>query len=46
MKKKKPVALRGRGDWGAVKPVTKIVPNKKKNQKNKHKGAYGYDDLV
>ena len=27
-----------RGDWGAINPVTKIIPNKKKNQKPKHKG--------
>lgn len=27
-----------RGDWGAISPVTKIIPNKKKNQKPKHKG--------
>lgn len=27
-----------RGDWGAVNPVTRIIPNKKKNRKEKHKG--------
>lgn len=27
-----------RGDWGAISPVTKVIPNKKKNQKVKHKG--------
>ena len=27
-----------RGDWGAISPVTKIIPNKKKNRKEKHKG--------
>lgn len=27
-----------RGDWGAIKPVTKVIPNKKKNRKEKHKG--------
>lgn len=33
-----------RGDWGAINPVTKVVPNKKKNQKEKHKGRmYDYD---
>ena len=26
-----------RRDWGAVNPVTKIIPNKKKNLKTKHK---------
>lgn len=26
-----------RGDWGNVNPVTKIIPNKKKNPKVKHK---------
>lgn len=45
-KQKKPLELRGRGDWGMVKPVTKIIPNKKKNRKEKHKGGYNYDDLV
>lgn len=27
-----------RGDWGDISPVTKIIPNKKKNPKPKHKG--------
>lgn len=27
-----------RGDWGSINPVTKIIPNKKKNPKIKHKG--------
>lgn len=39
-KNKKPVELRGRGDWGMVKPVTKVIPNKKKNRKEKYKGKY------
>ena len=26
-----------RGDWGDISPVTKIIPNKKKNPKTKHK---------
>ena len=26
-----------RGDWGAISPVTKVIPNKKKNPKIKHK---------
>ena len=26
-----------RGDWGNVNPVTKIIPNKKKSPKVKHK---------
>lgn len=26
-----------RGDWGALRPVTRIIPNKKKNPKIKHK---------
>lgn len=34
-----------RGDWGAINPVTKVIPNKKKNQKIKHKGKeYNYYD--
>lgn len=33
-----------RGDWGEVNPVTRIIPNKKKNQKIKHKGKeYDYE---
>lgn len=32
-----------RGDWGAISPVTKIIPNKKKNPKIKHKGKQ-YDE--
>jgi hypothetical protein len=32
-----------RGDWGEINPVTKIIPNKKKNQKEKHRGKQ-YDD--
>ena len=27
-----------RGDWGAINPVTKIITNKKKNPRTKHKG--------
>ena len=27
-----------RGGWGDISPVTKIIPNKKKNPKIKHKG--------
>lgn len=26
-----------RNDWGAISPVTKIIPNKKKNPTIKHK---------
>lgn len=32
-----------RGDWGQVNPVTKVIPNKKKSQKVKHKGKE-FDD--
>lgn len=33
-----------RGDWGTVNPVTKVIPNKKKNPKVKHKGKeFNYD---
>lgn len=32
-----------RRDWGEISPVTKIIPNKKKNQKVKHKGKQ-YDE--
>lgn len=27
-----------RGTWGAIKPVTKVIPNKKKETDPKHKG--------
>ena len=27
-----------RGDWGQINPVTKVISNKKKNLKIKHKG--------
>lgn len=26
-----------RGDWGALRPVTRVIPNKKKNPRIKHK---------
>ena len=32
-----------RRDWGEISPVTRIIPNKKKNQKVKHKGRQ-YDE--
>ena len=31
------LARKVRRDWGAISPVTRIVPNKKKNQRIKHK---------
>ena len=52
-KKKKPISntdrayevnRKIRGDWGAISPITKIIPNKKKNQKIKHKGKQ-YDEV-
>ena len=27
-----------RKDWGNIKPITRVIPNKKKNQRAKHKG--------
>ena len=27
-----------RKDWGDIKPITRVIPNKKKNQRAKHKG--------
>ena len=27
-----------RNTWGALSPVTKVIPNKKKDQRIKHKG--------
>ena len=42
MKKNKPKVpdyiRKQRGDWGQISPVTKVIPNKKKNPKIKHKG--------
>ena len=33
-----------RRDWNGIKPITQIIPNKKKNQKIKHKGKeFNYD---
>lgn len=32
-----------RGDWNGVKPYTRIIENKKKNPKIKHKGKQ-YDE--
>ena len=38
------VVRKMRGDWGTVNPVTKVIPNKKKSPKTKHKGKeYDYD---
>ena len=38
------VVRKMRGDWGNINPVTKIIPNKKKNPKTKHKGKdFDYD---
>ena len=33
-----------RGDWGNISPVTKVIENKKKNPKIKHKGKQ-YDEV-
>lgn len=32
-----------RKNWGEVRPTTKIIPNKKKNPKVKHKGKENED---
>lgn len=32
-----------RRDWSEINPVTKVIPNKKKNRKIKHKGKQ-YDE--
>lgn len=32
-----------RRTWGDIKPVTKIIPNKKKNKKEKYKNNYEQD---
>ena len=29
-----------RRDWGGVRPVTKVIPNKKKNARPKHKNDW------
>ena len=43
-KNKKPIGLRERNTWGDVKPVTKVIPNKKKNPRIKYKGRADYDN--
>lgn len=51
MKKKKPTTIstyevmqKQRHDWGEINPVTRTIPNKKKNHKEKHKRKdYDYD---
>ena len=35
-----------RRDWGDIKPYTRIIPNKKKNPKTKHKGKEFNNDLT
>ena len=35
-----------RKDWGAIKPITKVIPNKKKNTKEKHKGKEYNNETV
>ncbi|CAM2007347.1 hypothetical protein [Acanthopleuribacter pedis] len=40
--------LMGRRDWGGINPVTRVMPNKKKDQrarKAKHKGR-GFDPYL
>lgn len=37
MKKNEEIWKSIRRDWGDIKPVTRVIPNKKKNQKIKHK---------
>lgn len=37
------IARKIRGDWGDISPVTKIIPNKKKTSKIKHKN-HQYED--
>lgn len=37
------VVKKMRGDWNGVKPYTRIIENKKKNPKIKHKGKQ-YED--
>lgn len=31
-KNQKPVELRGRGSWGDIKPITKIIPDKRRKK--------------
>lgn len=33
-----------RGDWGDISPITKVIFNKKKNRKEKHKGQSYEED--
>lgn len=49
--KKKPTTIstyevvrKQRRDWGEINPVTRTIPNKKKNRKEKHKRKeFDYD---
>ena len=43
-KSKKPIGLRERNFWGDIKPITKIIPNKKKNPRIKHKNRADLDN--
>lgn len=35
-KNTQPKKYKTRGDWGAIKPITQVIPNKKKNKKEKY----------
>lgn len=34
---------KARKNWGELRPITKVIPNKKKNPKIKHKGKENED---
>lgn len=38
------IARKIRGDWGNISPVTKVIPNKKKNSRPKHKARQFEED--
>lgn len=45
MKKDIPNYIRKqRNDWNGLCPITKVIPNKKKNQKIKHKNKFKEDN--
>ncbi len=42
--KQKPIELRGRNTWGDISPITKVIPDKKKNPRIKHKNRADLDN--
>lgn len=43
-KNQKPVELRGRGSWGDIKPITKIIPDKRRKKPKYKREDDQYDE--